>query len=78
VTRHCLRALGVEFDEGGNTLWIQGEHGTLLRIKTTGTITTKRCRGGPAGYAHGDVQAVGDVEICIDPNVDTDPVNFER
>ena len=60
--RVILPALGVELVEGGNTIWVQGPDGTVLRIQCTGSIKIKSCAvGGP----HGDCQVQGDIELCI-------------
>ena len=57
-----LEAVGLEFEEHGNTIWVHGPHGTLLRIKCSGQITVKRCEApGP----HADVSAPGDIEFCV-------------
>ena len=57
-----LEAVGLEFEEHGNTIWVQGAHGTLLRIKCSGQITVKRCEApGP----HADVSVPGDIEFCV-------------
>ena len=54
----------LEFHEGGNTLWIHGpEGGTVLRLKTTGKITSKKCATSP--ISHVDIMVEGDIEICI-------------
>ncbi len=63
MSRVTLPALAVEFDEGGNTLWVQGLGGTLLRIKTEGKITTTECVSSP--LSHGDLNITQDIEICI-------------
>lgn len=63
MSRVTLPALAVEFDEGGNTLWVQGLGGTLLRIKTTGKITSTECVASP--LSHGDLNITEDIEICI-------------
>lgn len=57
-----LEAVGLEFVEGGNTIWIHGAHGTILRIKCSGRILVKACS---APSAHADVMVDGDVAFCI-------------
>jgi len=64
VSRYCIDVLCVEFDENGQTLWIQGKSGTVLRLKTTGRITAKRCNG-PLSGSHADVMVMGDISICV-------------
>ena len=45
-----LEAAGLEFEENGNTIWVHGPHGTMLRIKCSGQISVKHCEapGPPA------------------------------
>lgn len=57
-----LEAVGLEFEEHGNTIWVQGAQGTLLRIKCSGHIKVKRCE---APGAHADVLVSGDIEFCV-------------
>lgn len=67
MARVQLEALGLEFEEGGNTIWIHGiDGGTLFRIKCTGRITTKACT---APMAHADVIVQGDIAFCV-PQLD--------
>jgi hypothetical protein len=63
MARIQLEAAGLEFEEGGNTVWIHGpDGGTLLRIKCSGRITTKSCA---SPIAHADVIVAGDIEFCV-------------
>ena len=62
MTRVILKACGIEFEESGNTIWVQGPQGTLLRIQCSGQIRVRRCE---APGAHGDVHVTGDIEICV-------------
>lgn len=56
----------LEYVEGGNTIWIHGpEGGTVLRIKTRGTISTDDACVSP--IAHADVVVSDDIRICV-PN----------
>jgi hypothetical protein len=57
-----LEAVGLEFEDAGNTIWVQGVHGTLLRIKCSGQIKVKHCE---APGAHADVLVAGDIEVCV-------------
>jgi len=53
----------VEFEEGGNTIWVQSKDGTVLRIKCSGKIVIDgKCRN---NCAHSDINVKGDIEICI-------------
>lgn len=62
MPRVLLECVGLEFEEGGNTLWIHGMHGTILRIKCSGKIAVKSCQApGP----HADIQVNGDIEFCV-------------
>lgn len=53
----------MEFQDGGNTIWIQGENGTVLRIKVTGKITTEACK--VSLCSHCDIVLNGDLKICL-------------
>lgn len=54
----------VEYDEGGNTLWIQSpEGGTTIRIKCTGKITSSFCEVSP--LSHLDLVINGDINFCL-------------
>jgi len=57
-----FEAVGLEFDEGGNTIWVHGPGGTLLRIKCSGRFTVKECS---APYGHADVMVEGDIAFCV-------------
>jgi len=54
----------LEFVEDGNTLWVHSpQGGTVLRIKTKGKITTRKC---PSGFiSHADIMTEDDIEICL-------------
>jgi hypothetical protein len=69
-----LEAVGLEFEETGNTIWVQGMHGTLLRIKCSGQIKVKRCA---APGAHADVLVAGDIEVCVPAGVRVPAVRGE-
>lgn len=65
MTRIQLEAIGLEFEEGGNTIWVHGSGGgTILRIKCSGQITARSCS---APSAHADVIVAGDIEFCLPP-----------
>jgi len=62
MARIQLEAVGLEFDEGGNTIWIHGSQGTILRIKCSGRIGVTQCSApGP----HADVLVEGDIQFCV-------------
>jgi photosystem II stability/assembly factor-like uncharacterized protein len=63
-----IPALALDFVEGGNTLWVQGIGGTVLRIKVTGKITTKRCEG-QGMPSHADAFLDDDLQICLGSDV---------
>jgi hypothetical protein len=62
MARIQLEAVGLEFEENGNTIWVHGRHGTLLRIQCSGQIKVKRCE---APGAHADARVLGDIEFCV-------------
>ena len=54
----------LEFEEGGNTIWIHSPIGaTVLRIKTMGKITTQK--GCENVCSHADIMVKEDIEICL-------------
>ena len=53
----------LEFNVGGNTIWIQSKKGTVMRIKCTGTIKVDACTTNPS--SHSDVIVNGDINFCI-------------
>lgn len=57
-----LEAVGLEFVVGGNTIWVQGPWGTVLRIKCSERILVDRCS---APGAHADVLVSGGVKFCV-------------
>ena len=59
-----LEAVGLEFVVGGNTIWVHGLCGTLLRIKCLGEIRVDVCSA-PGGHA--DVIVAGDIKFCVPP-----------
>lgn len=62
MARIQLEAVGLEFEEGGNTIWVHGVDGTMLRIQCTGRIMVKACS---APSAHADAIVAGDIEFCV-------------
>ena len=62
--RLCIPVSCIEFDVGGNTLWVQAPGGTALRIKTFGgKFLAEDCKTSPV--SHADIQTTGDVRVCI-------------
>lgn len=53
----------IEFDEHGNTLWVQAKGGTVLRIKTLGKIVTDQCTTNPV--SHSDITVADDINVCL-------------
>jgi hypothetical protein len=54
----------IEFNSGGNTVWIQSTEGsTTLRIKCSGKINVERCKDSPV--SHCDIYIQGDINFCI-------------
>ena len=62
MPRVQIEAIGLEFEQGGNTVWIHGTDGTLLRIKCSGRVLTKECA---SIAAHADVFVQGDITFCL-------------
>jgi len=65
---------GLEFYEGGNTIWVHSATGgTTLRIKCTGKIIVDpTCTN---NVAHADMKVDGDIVICIPHGCDQERVN---
>ena len=63
MARVTIPVACIEYEEGGNTLWVQGPEGaTVLRIKTMGKITSTRCQTSPV--PHADVIVREDIVVC--------------
>ena len=58
----------LEFDEGGNTIWIHGPAGaTVLRLKTMKSISVNReCQN---ICSHVDVICHDEIEVCVAEDV---------
>lgn len=59
-----IKAAVLEFNVGGNTIWVQSpEGGTIFRIKCSGKITTEQCQNSPV--SHSDIIVEGDIHFCV-------------
>lgn len=57
----------IEFDVHGNTLWVQGANGTVLRIKVEEGFTIEKCETSPV--SHSDIYIPrGKVGFCLGPD----------
>jgi len=64
MSRITIPAAQVEFEDGGNTIWVTAPDGsTLLRIKTCGSIRKTTCAGSPS--AHCDIVCGGKIDFCV-------------
>ena len=62
--RHSIEVAEIEFEEGGNTIWIHSPLGaTTMRIKTKGKITTETC--GTSPVSHCDLIVEEDISFCL-------------
>lgn len=60
---------GMQFVEGGNTIWIHDAiGGTVFRLKTMGKIVVERCEVSP--LSHGDLVVSQDIHMCISENAE--------
>lgn len=57
-----LEAVAVEFVDGGNTIWVHGEGGTILRVQCSGKIIVNSC---VSPCPHADVQVKGNITVCV-------------
>ncbi len=54
----------LEYDEEGNTLWVHSPLGaTVLRLKTSGIITSRKCVDSPT--SHVDIVTNENIEVCL-------------
>lgn len=61
--RHQIEVALLEFEEHGNTIWVQDSNGsTVLRIKCTGFEIEKSCVN---VCAHADVMVDRKIHFCI-------------
>lgn len=59
----------LEFEEGGDTIWVHGPHGgTTMRIKTMGKIVTDECNTSPV--SHCDIMVNEDIDFCLSEDAD--------
>lgn len=66
MTRHTIEVCEIEFQDGGNTIWVHSKEGaTVLRIKATGKV--KAHRGCSNIVSHSDMIVTGDIEVCLVP-----------
>lgn len=59
----AIPVVQIEFYEGSNTIWVQGFGGTVLRIKTTQSITTEVCTTNLVSRA--DVLTSHPIRFCL-------------
>lgn len=65
--RVTIEASAIEFDIGGNTIWIHDKiGGTAMRIKTLGTIKVDKCAASP--ISHCDIIVEKDINFCLAEN----------
>jgi len=54
----------IEFNAGGNTIWVQSPTGgTTMRIKTNGKINIDQCENSP--ISHVDIIVDSDINFCL-------------
>ena len=63
--RIMIPVSAVEFVVGGNTIWVQGENGTVLRIQTPLGCKISIQRECENICSHADFQTKGNVTICL-------------
>ena len=60
--RYAIDVGLLEFDEGGNTIWIHSIGGTVLRIKCRRIVVHRECSN---TVPHADVNVTGDINFCV-------------
>jgi hypothetical protein len=68
MARNVIPVLAVEFHDDGNTIWVHGLNGTVLRIKTLGKILTDQCTTNPC--SHTDIVVKENIKICLSGDVE--------
>ena len=67
--RVVIPAAQVEFEDGGNTIWVTDpQGGTLLRVKTMGKITSRSCT--PGSTSHCDIVTNDEIDFCLGQNAE--------
>jgi hypothetical protein len=57
----------LEFEEGGNTIWVHSPKGcTVLRVQTLSRINVTTCRDN--AVSHADVTVKDPINICVHPD----------
>ena len=64
MSRITIPVAQLEFEEGGDTIWIHSPQGcTTMRIKTMGKIVVDKCNTSPV--SHCDIMLDKDINICL-------------
>lgn len=67
--RVTIPASAIEFEVGGNTIWVHDKvGGTAMRIKTLGKISATNCRDSP--LSHMDMVVKQDIAFCLAKNAE--------
>ncbi len=62
--RVLIPVSAIEFNVGGNTIWVQSIQGsTIMRLKTDGRINVDRCESSPT--SHTDIMIKNDINFCL-------------
>ncbi len=68
--RITIPAVAVEFDVGGNTIWVHGpDGGTVLRIKVSGRLGVDRCDSSPVSHLDLIATLPKDPVFCLAPRL---------
>ncbi len=71
MTRVKISVCELEFEEGGDTIWVHSPAGaTVLRIKSMKGIVTSTCESSPV--SHFDLVVEGPIEVCLAGDAEKD------
>lgn len=71
MARISIPVSAIEFEEGGDTIWVQSALGcTTLRIKTFSPLKIIQRRCGDGTPTHGDAACSGPIVICLGTDAD--------
>ena len=71
MSRVKIPVAELEFEEGGNTIWVHGPLGTtVLRVKVSGRLSSAKCAENPSSHLDLVAQDVDPV-FCLGPEAES-------